>query len=209
MFVLPAVILAFSLSFPLLYVIFNILFGENIDYRPSIVPTWGAIAVALFVGILIPILSSIIPIQRALSENLTDALNVTRSKNKGVLITFIDKKTKDIVPFILFGTVSVIFGFAIYYGLPVALLSLNFGLILTIFFMILMGMLLGLVLVSVNLQGALEHALMHLLLFWESKSMKMLLRKNMIAHKRKNQLTAIIYALTLGCIIFLLTSANL
>jgi hypothetical protein len=31
----------------------------------------------------------------------------------------------------------------------------------------------------------------------------------MTAHKRKNKLTAIIYALTLGCIIFLLTSANL
>ena len=39
--------------------------------------------------------------------------------------------------------------------------------------------------------------------------MKTVLRKNMVAHKQKNQLTAIIYALTLGCIIFLLTSANL
>lgn len=134
---------------------------------------------------------------------------MTRSKNKGVLITFIDMKTKDLVPYILFGSVSVVFGFAIYYGLPVALLRLNFGLILTIFFMILMGLLLGLVLVSVNLQGALEYALMHLLFFWESKSTKTLLRKNMIAHKQKNKLTAIIYALTLGCIIFLLTSANL
>ena len=39
--------------------------------------------------------------------------------------------------------------------------------------------------------------------------MKMVLHKNMVAHKQKNQLTAIIYALTLGCVIFLLTSANL
>ena len=31
----------------------------------------------------------------------------------------------------------------------------------------------------------------------------------MIVHKKKNKLTAIIFALTLGCIIFLLTSANL
>ena len=72
-----------------------------------------------------------------------------------------------------------------------------------------MGLLLGLVLVAVNLQGALEFVLMHLLLFWETRSMKILLRKNMTVHKKKNQLTAIIYALTLGCIIFLLTSANL
>ena len=39
--------------------------------------------------------------------------------------------------------------------------------------------------------------------------MKMLLSQNIVAHKRKNQLTAIIYALTLGSIIFLLTCANL
>jgi len=75
--------------------------------------------------------------------------------------------------------------------------------------MILMGLLLGLVLVAVNLQAALEFALMHLILFWEAKATKTLLRKNMVSHKKKNQLTAIIYALTLGCIIFLLTSANL
>ena len=89
------------------------------------------------------------------------------------------------------------------------MLMLNFGLILTIFFMILMSLLLGLVLFSVNLQSALEHALLHILLFWEKKSIKILVAQNITAHKKKNQLTAIIYALTLGCIIFLLTSATL
>lgn len=113
------------------------------------------------------------------------------------------------MPFLILGTVSVLFVFIIYYGLPLALLMVNFGLILRIFFMILMGLLLGLVLISVNLQSFIEYALLYLLLSWETKAMKALLKKNMLAHKRKNQLTAIIYALTLGCIIFLLTSANL
>ena len=39
--------------------------------------------------------------------------------------------------------------------------------------------------------------------------MKMLLRKNMSAHKSHNALTSIIYSLTLGCVIFLLVTANL
>lgn len=151
MFVLPAVFLAFFLSFPILYFVFEAFFGDSIDYRPSVVPSWNAIVQAAFIGILIPLLSSIIPIRRVLSENLTDALDVNRGKNKGVLVSFIDKRTKDIVPLLLFGTVAVIFGFIIYYGLPVALLQLNFGLILTIFFMILMGMLLGLVMLTVSL----------------------------------------------------------
>ena len=118
-------------------------------------------------------------------------------------------KAKNVIPYILFGSLAVIFGISIYYGLPLSMLKLNFGLILTIFFIILMSLLFGLVLFSVNLQSALEHALLHILLFWEKKSIKILVAQNITAHKKKNQLTAIIYALTLGCIIFLLTSATL
>ena len=126
-----------------------------------------------------------------------------------MLIELVDMKVKNVMPYMVFGSLAVIFGVVIYYGLPLAMLKLNFGLILTIFFLILMSLLLGLVLFSVNLQGAIERALLHLLLFWEKKSMKLLLAQNITAHKRTNQLTAIIYALTLGCIIFLLTSASL
>ena len=209
LFVLPAVLTGFIMAWPAIFTMYKTLFNSSLGYMPSIVPSGSAVAGALFVGVLIPLLSAIIPIRRALSANLNDALNVTRGKNPGVLISFIDNRTKDVVPYLLFGSVSVIFGIGIYYGLPVAMLQLNFGLLLTLFFTILMALLLGLVLISVNLQGALEYLLMHLLLFWETKAMKTLLQKNMIAHKQKNRLTAIIYALTLGCIIFLLTSANL
>ena len=175
MFVLPAVILGFAVAVPLIYLLYSELFEATLGYMPSIMPSLGAILRAVFVGILIPLLSSIIPIKRALSADLTDALNVHRSKNKGVVVTLVDMKTKDLLPFLLSGSVAVLFGIAIYYGLPLAMLQLNFGLILAIFFMILMGLLLGLVLFSVNLQSALEFLLMHILLFWEKKSMKMLL----------------------------------
>ena len=39
--------------------------------------------------------------------------------------------------------------------------------------------------------------------------MRTILFKNLIAHKQRNILTSIIYALTLGSIIFLIVSANL
>jgi len=39
--------------------------------------------------------------------------------------------------------------------------------------------------------------------------MRALLKKNLIAHKATNKLTSIIYALTLGCVIFLCVSLNL
>ena len=209
MFVLPAVTLAMILSFPIIYAMYAILLEDDLGYIPSVVPSGAAVFNALFIGLLIPFMSSIVPIRRGLSVNLTDALDVSRSKSKGADISIVDNKALTIGPYLLFGSLAVIFGVAVYYGLPYALLQLNLGMILTIFFMLLLGMLLGLVLFAVNVQSALELALLYLLFFWEKASMRAVLKKNLIAHKKKNKLTAIIYALSLGCIIFLLTSANL
>ena len=76
MFVLPAVLLGFILSVPFIYVLYSSLFSDSLGYLPTVTPSGPAVASALFVGVLIPFLSSIIPIRRALSTNLNDALNV-------------------------------------------------------------------------------------------------------------------------------------
>lgn len=86
---------------------------------------------------------------------------------------------------------------------------MNAGMILAIFFAILLGMMTGLTLFATNLQGILEIILVYTFFFWEKESMKGLLRKNLASHKQRNYLTSIIYALTLGCIIFLLVTASL
>lgn len=113
------------------------------------------------------------------------------------------------MPYILFGSISVAFGASIYYFLPLGLLSLNIGMILAIFFAILLGMMTGLTLFATNLQGILEMILVYIFFFWERESMRGLLKKNLASHKQRNYLTSIIYALTLGCIIFLLVTASL
>ena len=91
------------------------------------------------------------PIKRALSMNLNDALSTQRSKNAGLLISFIDNGKKNVVPYIIFGSLSVMLGVAIYYFLPLGIVSLNFGMILYTFFGLLMAMMLGLALLASNL----------------------------------------------------------
>ena len=113
------------------------------------------------------------------------------------------------VPIVIFGVISVIAGAVIYILLPQALLSQNFGLVLEIFFMILGGLILGLTLLTANLRGFVETIMVYTLFFWERRSMRALLRKNLVAHKHTNKLTSIIYALTLGCVIFLCVALNL
>jgi hypothetical protein len=89
-----------------------------------------------------------------------------------------------------------------------ALLAMNLTLLLQVFFLILLGMLLGLTLMVTNFQGLFEIVFSYMFFFWEKKSLMTILRKNMKAHKKRNKLTSIIYALSLGCIIFLLTAAH-
>ena len=70
-------------------------------------------------------------------------------------------------------------------------------------------MILGLALLAANLRGFIEIVVTYLLLFWEKKSTRSLIKKNLVAHKHTNKLTSIIYALTLGCVIFLCVALNL
>ena len=77
------------------------------------------------------------------------------------------------------------------------------------FFFVLTGFILGLTLLANNLQGLLELLIAKIFFFWELRGMRILLGKNLAMHKSRNKLTSIIYALTLGCIIFLLVAAEL
>jgi len=209
LFVLPSVVLGFLVSLPTIWLIYAALFSEDLGFRPTVLPEASAAFQALAIGIFIPLLSSIIPIKRALGKSLTDSLNTQRTKQSGVLITLTENASKNTYPYILFGSTCVIFGVSVYYFLPLGLIAQNIGVIMWVFFAILIGMLVGLTLLVTNLQGLLETILVHIFFFWEQKSMRALLQKNLGSHKQRNYLTSIIYSLTLGIIIFLLVTASL
>ena len=137
---------------------------------------------AVGVGLLIPLLSSIIPIQRALAKSLGESLNTARASLSGTIVIIEDKNVK-VVPYIIFGLLCVTFGVTIYIVLPMALLAENAALILEIFFAILGCLILGLTLLTANLRGFLEKIVVCLCFVCEKKSMRALLKKNLIAHK--------------------------
>ena len=76
MFVLPSIILGFALAIPSIYYINMMIYPDDVNSNESLFPAWGATIQALAIGTFIPTISSIIPIRRALSKSLTDALNV-------------------------------------------------------------------------------------------------------------------------------------
>lgn len=165
----------------------------------------GAFGLATLVGFIVPIASSIFPIRAALGQNLQDSLDTKHNKTKAVEITL--KRGEDVAaaPWtrIMVGAGLSFFGAVIYYILPAGLLGANLALLMNVFLFILIGMLLGLVLVALNLQHMLERALGKLFFFWESRGIRNLVVKNLVAHRKRNQKTSILYALSLGFIIFI------
>lgn len=158
---------------------------------------------------LIPILSSIIPIYQVVKVNLNDALDYQRSKTQAVYVQVLSKNKKNITSFLLFGIIACIYGLSIYYLLPLSLISLNFTMILRIFLFILVGILFALSLLALNSQTIMEKIFTHVFLVFEQKSMKQMVLKNLTAHRMRNRLTSIIYSLALGFIIFLIVTHRL
>ena len=142
---LPAIILGFIISFPMIYLVFTQLMSD-LGYIPSVTPSWQAVLIALFVGLFIPLVSSIVPIKRSLSKNLTETLDTSRGKTKGTLVSVYNTKALDITPYMLFGSIAVAMGMTVYYWLPLSLLQFHVGMILVIFFALLFAILLGLIL---------------------------------------------------------------
>lgn len=66
MFVLPAIILGYALCFPMLALCYTLIFEEKLEGTFLPVPSWDAALLALAVGFLIPLASSILPVIRVL-----------------------------------------------------------------------------------------------------------------------------------------------
>lgn len=209
MFVLPSLLLGFGLSILTLSYINKGLFDKSMGLDESPLPSEFAVMQALIVGLVIPLFSSIAPIQTALSKNLNDSLDLQRSKTNSVYVEILDKNKQSMASYIVFGMLAVTYGLSIYYFLPLAMLSFNFSLILKIFFFILVGMLFGLSLLAFNLQRFLEIIFTYFFLCFEKKSMKQMVLKNLTAHRMRNKMTSIIYSIALGFIIFLIVSYKL
>jgi ABC-type antimicrobial peptide transport system permease subunit len=173
--------------------------------------TADAFGLATLIGLLVPIAASILPIRAALGQNLQDSLDVKHNKTKAVEITLKRGEAIDSGSWtsILIGFGLSVFGAVIYYVLPYGLISANLPLLMNIFLFILIGMLLGLVMIALNLQHMLERFLGWLFLFWESRGIRNLVVKNLVAHRKRNQKTSILYALSLGFIIFINIAYNI
>lgn len=177
---------------------------ESVGVPVSKALTADAIGLATFLGICIPFVAAVVPIRNALGRNLHDALDTQHSKTLAVQIS-IERSEDDQLSsaWVVIGVGIAVFGFLIYYLLPLSLLSFNLTLFFNIFFGLLLGMLFGLILLSLNAEHLMERVVVGTTLWWESRPVRSIALKNLVAHRPRNRKTTIMYALALGFIIFI------
>ena len=182
---------------------FNNLTGIPLDANLTL----NAFIIATLLGFIIPIISSILPITSALGQNLHDAVDSRRSKTKAVEVRISRSEDKGLsLPLLLVGLFLTIFGFSIYYIIPLSLLAEQLALLLNMFFALLIMMLLGLVMLALNFQRLLEQALTYIVFWWDRPAIRSVVLKNLVAHRSRNRKTTIMYAISLGFIIFIYVS---
>ena len=212
-FALPSVILGLTLAHFItaeLFVEFTKLSGISIETDQAL--SSSGIVYGLVLGIAIPLLGAIGPIRAALGVELREALDVSRAKTK-ILEYKIESETDraKISPSILAVGLSLsVFGFLIYYLLPLALLSVNLRVFFAVFVALLLSLIIGLVLLASNLQIITEKMVAALFLgVWTKGVLRRLALKNLIAHRRRNWKTSIMYSLSLAFIIFIAVASQL
>ena len=201
-FSMPAFILAFITSFGVLGMVNSIIKNElSTDLELSI--TLQGFLMAFFLNFLAPIIASIFPIKNILKKNIATSINTMINKTQGVKIEIFSLTQKEFRSVVVFGIITFLYGASIYYFLPLSLISINLSMLGGIFLLILFGILLGFVLLSINVENILQKILTYTLLFFTRSYTKLLIFKNLTAHRIKNRKTSIMFSLSVGIFIMI------
>ena len=189
-----------------MFKIINNIIKKELNTNLNVGITADSFFFTFFMNFLAPIIAAIFPIRSILKKNIATSINTMLNKTSGVKIEIISLQKKEITSLIIFGLLTFIYGASIYYFLPLALVSMNFGLIGIIFLWILFGILLGFILLSQNIENLLQKILTYLLLFFTRSYTKLLILKNLAAHRLKNKKSSLMFSLSVG--IFILASVG-
>lgn len=172
--------------------------------------TSSSVGIATLLAWLIPAIAVVGPVRSALQRNIHDALDMGRPAAGGVIVSITQRQSGRVSgTAIVVAACAAVFGFGIYYLLPLALLSFNLSLILTFFLCVIIGMLAGLVILALNFELLMLRLLSTLLLWWERPAVRRLLWSNLsAAHRTRNRKTAAMYAIAVALICFIVVAAT-
>ncbi|KNC51045.1 uncharacterized protein AMSG_07026 [Thecamonas trahens ATCC 50062] len=201
-FAIPGIIIGWAVAFVVdLIPAWLIAEFSDTDARYGINPT--PLYLSLAIGLIVPLLANWVPIRRALSSTLRNALDVYHQTNSETVVRVIKLESLGLSGWQTALAVTLVgVGFVTYYMIPYAFTYNDFGLLLTILNGILLGIVLGLAMVAQVLQPYTEWAFLWSMVWGTETRLAPLIRKNLGGHRSRNRKTALMFTTSLAFLIF-------
>lgn len=200
---IPGVIVGLLLSWLINIPVSSIL-SKFTALKISTALSGSSIGMGIGVGLIVPLFSVIIPIKKALSKSLRDALDLYHSvmSETKVVITKLENLGLSSTQLYI-GILLVAFGFIIYYIIPLSFIFMNMALFFNVFVLIIVGLLAGLCMIAIIFQHRLQYLILNIIM-WGSdrRKLKSLVRKNLHGHIRRNRHTSFLLNICIAFIIF-------
>eukprot|EP01062_Namystynia_karyoxenos_P016903 TRINITY_DN16223_c0_g2_i1.p1 TRINITY_DN16223_c0_g2~~TRINITY_DN16223_c0_g2_i1.p1 ORF type:complete len:1302 (+),score=431.16 TRINITY_DN16223_c0_g2_i1:222-3908(+) len=202
-FAIPGVAVAIALAF-----VTNIIVEESLSEFSKFEPRYGSIntyslVIPICIGVCVPLIANIIPIQRALGRSLRDALDIAHQSQT---VTEVTAQRLEDMGLKLWQTLLAVFmvlaGLMVYYLMPYAFIFDDLPLFFWMLLVILLGMLLGLCMISSALQSPLERGILRLILHGKDRVLRVLIQKNLSMHRSRSSKTYMMFTISSGSVIF-------
>ncbi|KAM9955751.1 hypothetical protein ACTFIW_001956 [Dictyostelium discoideum] len=209
-FTIPSIILGLIFSQIFLVIIVDQLKRFTNSDEISKYLTVDSIVYSILLGFLIPMVSLILPIRKALSFSLGEQLDTSRSDiSSSHQITTIDKDSTDSEyrKFVsLIGLSLSALGIVGCFLLPKLLLSGNFSSLLALLFGLLILVLISSIFLMMNFHLIISKAFVCLITLidpFAKNIIRIILYKNLISHKKKNKSTIFMFGVSVSLIIII------
>eukprot|EP00759_Apiculatamorpha_spiralis_P001282 PhF_6_TR10442/c0_g1_i4/m.16523 len=207
-FAIPAVAVALLLA----YIANAIAEGQlesltKIPPRYNAVPSYTVILPAV-AGIVVPVVSNIVPVRSALSKSLRDSLDRYHTTTNEVSVSIVKLQDLGIAPWqTVLGILLIIGGFMVYYLVPYSFIFDQLFLFFLLMIIILLAMLIGLCMISQALQPYLEKLTLFVLIppfkkYSPDYVLRHIVQKNLDAHRTRNQLSYLMFTVSVASVVF-------
>lgn len=179
--------------------------GAFAETTISLAVPGDAVAYGVAFGIIMPTIANVLPVRRALSKSLRDALNVYHQSFGAVTVTFLQLEKLGLSSAQTGGAVvAVIVGVLTYIVVPLSFVLRRFDLFLGVLNAILLGMVLGLTLIGQTLQPVLERGVLYLMLLCAGtdRRLRNVVARNLVSHRDRNRKTAYMVSISIAFLVF-------
>lgn len=172
-----------------------------------------SLVIGISFGIIMPLISILLPIQAALGKNLRSSLDLNHRSNneKSASVQRLEdmglSPTQTIIGLMLVG-----YGFVTYYLVPLTFFNEQMKWYLLIFDALLIMIILGLTFLSLLLFEHLEKGLLTILMWTcarPDRKLKGVIERNLDGHRNRNSKTSIMFTLAMGYLIYAASSFEL